>query len=127
MSEWNEDDFQSLVLQDPITYTVVLGKPLAGKTFIAKILEKHLEFKNIDVKAVEEIVKKKLGTDDEPFEGTPPIDKIESEILSIFEKDRASGKKFHYLFDGYGHPTIESFAQFCYRIGLPSNIIEAYV
>jgi dephospho-CoA kinase len=71
-------------LQEPITYTVVLGKPLAGKTFISNILAKHLEFKIVDVKAVEEIVKKKLGSEEEPFEGTPPIDKIEDEILSIF-------------------------------------------
>jgi shikimate kinase len=97
-------------MQDPIAYTVVLGKPLAGKTIISNLLAKHLEFKIVDVKAVEEIVKKKLGTEDEPFDGTPPIDKIENEIIAIFEKDRSQGKKFHYLFDSHSHPNIESFA-----------------
>jgi hypothetical protein len=127
MTQWSEDDFNSIVLKDPISYTVILGKPLAGKTFIAKLLEKYLEFKLLDVKVIEEIARKKLGTDDEPFDGTPPIASIENEIIAIFEKDKQSGKKFHYVFDGYTHPSAESFAQFCYRIGLPSNIIEAYV
>lgn len=48
---------------------MVLGKPLSGKTFISKLLEKNFGFKIIDMKALEEVVKKKLGTEEEPFEG----------------------------------------------------------
>ena len=43
------------------------------------------------MKAVEEVVKKSLGTEDEPFEGQVPIEKVEEEVLKNFEQDKKSG------------------------------------
>ena len=37
MAEWNEHDFSSIVAS-PIDYSVVMGKPLSGKTFVASAL-----------------------------------------------------------------------------------------
>lgn len=68
MSEWNVDDFVAII-QDRIDFSVVIGKPLSGKTFICKLVEKNFGFKVIDMKALEDVVKKKLGTEEEPFEG----------------------------------------------------------
>lgn len=83
MAEWNDYDFQNIV-SEPVDYSVLIGQPLSGKTFISNALVKHLGFKLVDMKAVEEVVKKSLGTEDEPFEGQVPIDKVEAEIIKNF-------------------------------------------
>lgn len=86
MSNWSYQTFSELI-SNKIDYTVIIGKPLAGKTFICKLLEKHLGFKIIDMKALEEVVKKRLGSEEEPFEGEVPISEVEKEIFSMFDKD----------------------------------------
>lgn len=40
------------------------------------------------MKAVEEVVRKGLGTEDEPFEGQVPIEKVEEEVIKNFQRDR---------------------------------------
>lgn len=79
------------------------------------------------MKALEEVVKKRLGTEEEPFEGEVPVPEVEKEIFSIFDRDMKSGKKYHYVFDNYSHKDVGNFADFVYRIGTPINIIEVFV
>jgi adenylate kinase family enzyme len=40
MSSWSFDTFNDLI-SDKMDYSVVIGKPLSGKTFLCKLLEKH--------------------------------------------------------------------------------------
>lgn len=52
-----------------IDYGVVHGRTLSGKTEVCSQIKKLLGYKIIDMKQIVEDVKKKLGTEDEPFEG----------------------------------------------------------
>lgn len=79
------------------------------------------------MKALEEVVKKRLGSDEEPFEGEVPVPEVEKEIFSIFDKDMKSGKKYHYVFDGYSHKNVDNFVEFVNRIGTPIYIIESFI
>lgn len=126
MSNWNYQAFQELI-SDKVDFSVIIGKPLSGKTFLAKLLDKHLGFKIIDMTEVEKVVKKRLGTEEEPFEGEVPVAEIEKEIFSVFDKDMQSGKKYHYVFDSYTHKNVADFAGFVHRIGTPVYIIEAVI
>lgn len=47
----------------------MLGQSLSGKTELANFLAKSMGMNLIDLNAVNEKVKKTLGTEDEPFEG----------------------------------------------------------
>jgi ABC-type phosphate transport system substrate-binding protein len=47
-------------------------------------------------------LKKKMGTDEEPFEGEVPIANIEKEIISII---RNSESNTRFIFDDYTHKT----------------------
>ena len=83
MAQWDFEAFQEIIT-DKIDFSVLIGKPLAGKTTLCKLLEKHCDFKVVDMKSLEEVVRKRLGTEDEPFEGDVPIPEIEKEIVNNF-------------------------------------------
>lgn len=126
MSNWDYQAFNELI-SEKVDFSIMLGKPLTGKTFLCKLLEKYLGFKIIDMKALEEVARKKLGTEEEPFEGDVPVPEVEKEIFSLFDSDDKAGKKYHYIFDGYTHKEVAEFANFINRIGTPISIIEASV
>jgi broad-specificity NMP kinase len=75
MSEWDYQLFDEK-LGNKVDYGVMVGKPLSGKTTLAKVFKDDMDYTVIDMKVLAEICKKKLGTDDEPFEGEVGIDKI---------------------------------------------------
>ena len=53
----------------------MLGQTLVGKTELANYLSKSMGMKLIDLNAINEKVKKSLGTEDEPYEGElAPLD-----------------------------------------------------
>lgn len=80
VKSWNTDTFQEF-FSPQVDYSVVLGKPLSGKTSVCNLLAKHLNFQVIDFKAVEEKVRKGLGTEDEPFEGDVPLPAIAESVI----------------------------------------------
>jgi hypothetical protein len=88
-------------------------------------MSKQLGHKIIDMKAVEEQVKKKLGTEEEPFEGEVPIAKVEDAILEMIDGDVRANRKISYVFDGYIHKTVDDFCALLQRIGSPSCVIQA--
>jgi hypothetical protein len=55
----------------------------------------------IDWKAIEEEVKKSLGTEDAPFEGVPPLAKLEDAVVKLIQTERSKGLKNFYLFDSF--------------------------
>ncbi len=61
--------------------------PLSGKTFLANLLAKHLGYRVLDYKVIEEAVKKQMGTEEEPFEGDVPTDKVNDEVVKIIRRD----------------------------------------
>lgn len=68
MSNWNESNFYK-IMYPGTNFAVVVGKPLTGKTTVSNLLAKHLNFKLIDFKVVEEEVKKSMAGEDEAFDG----------------------------------------------------------
>lgn len=67
----------------------------------------------VDWKAVEETVKKSLGTEEEPFEGKVPLEKVEEAVVRMVETDRRGGSKVQYIFDSFPlHASAEDFYRF---------------
>lgn len=46
-----------------------------------------------------------MGTDEEPFEGDVPKDKVYEALLKQIGGDRQKNQKFTYIFDGIPNPT----------------------
>lgn len=62
-----------------------------------------------------------MGTEDEPFEGDVPIEKVEECILEIVSKDKSMNEKFCYIFDSWEHKDADAFFCFMYEeFGLPN-------
>lgn len=56
---------------------VVVGAPYTGKTTVSTMMGKHIGYKVIDMKYIsEEVTRKRLGTEDEPFEGDVPLHEV---------------------------------------------------
>jgi hypothetical protein len=102
MSKWDDAKWQEIIgAGAKIEWAAVIGLPYQGKTQLANILGKHLGYKLIDWKAIEEEVKKSLGTEDAPFEGVPPTPKIEDAVLKQINADKSKGHKVSYIFDSF--------------------------
>jgi hypothetical protein len=115
MSEFNGLDF--LQMTDPnykCDYSLVLGLALSGKTLLCNLLKKLYGFKVIDWKVIEEMVKKSLGTEEEPFEGTVTTPQLEAKVMEIIKKEKSSGAAVKFVFDGFPHTNGADFGQFCY-------------
>jgi hypothetical protein len=54
---------------------------------------------------IAEECKKRLGTEDEPFEGEAPLAEVEKDTIAIVNKDKAANQQYTYIFDGYLHKT----------------------
>lgn len=56
----------------------MVGKSLSGKTTLSEVMREKLNFKIIDMKKIQVEIRKKMGTDEEPFEGEVPIASVEN-------------------------------------------------
>jgi len=102
MSKWDDQKWQEIIgAGSKIEWSAVVGYPYQGKTVLANILSKNLGFKLVDWKALEEEVKKSLGTEDAPFEGVPPTPKMEDAVVKLIHTDKAKGIKSNYIFDSF--------------------------
>ena len=100
MSSWDFQRFNEL-LGNKVDFSVVIGRALSGKSFVCSKMSQDLGYKPIDMKAMEEGVKKRLGTDEEPFEGDVPIGEVEKDVLALIQ----SCNKVKFVFDGFLHKT----------------------
>jgi hypothetical protein len=113
MSKWDDSKWSELVDGNKVDWSIVVGMPFQGRSTLAGIISKHLGYKLIDWKVVEEQVKKSLGTEEEPFEGKVPLGKVEEAVLRMIEKDKRSGNKGQYIFDSFPlHSTAADFYKF---------------
>lgn len=106
MEEWDASTFEEH-LGKKVNWALLTGRSLSGKTAVANALCSIIKAKVINMTAISESIKKTLGTDEEPFEGEVPLEKVEEHILNTVTVDRAAGNKFIYLFDGWLHPSTE--------------------
>jgi hypothetical protein len=111
MREWDAEQF-SAFLGQKIDWAVVVGRSLSGKSEVAKELCSLVRGKVINMANISAAVAKTLGTEDEPFEGEVPCDKVEQAVLQQIEADRARGDRFTYIFDGFIHKKACDFIEF---------------
>lgn len=128
MSKWDDQKWQEIIGGAKIEWSAIIGLPYQGKTQLASILSKQLGFKLIDWKQLEEEVKKSLGTEDAPFEGVPPIAKMEDAVLRVIDTDRAKGVKNSYIFDSFPYhqsaADVHSFTVSKLRSPLPDYLFD---
>jgi len=111
MREWDSEHFKQHMGQS-IDWCFVVGKQFSGKSELAKLLAPMVRGKVISMAAHGEAAKKKLGTEEEPFEGEVPAEKIEECVLEEVNGDRARGERWTYIFDGFTHKTATEFLNF---------------
>jgi len=102
MKSWDESSFNKMLGSD-VSYGVVMGRPLAGKTVVSNYISSLIGGKVISLTGISETVKKTMGTEEEPFEGEVPTIKVYEAVLEQISQDRMNNKKFTYIFDGYSH------------------------
>lgn len=74
----------------------------------------------ISMNAISEEVRKRLSTEDEPFEGDVPMNEIEKDIVELI--NTRSGVCF--IFDGFMHAKAEDFIAFIEQFGSPRFIVN---
>jgi len=57
--------------------------------------------------AISEDVRKRLSTEDEPFEGDVPLPEIEKDIVNMM--NAATGNRAIFVFDGFMHANADEF------------------
>jgi len=63
------------------------------------------------MKDIQENIRQRLSTEEEPYEGEVPIGDIEKDIIEIIETTKAkSDSRIIFIFDGYIHSSGEEFA-----------------
>lgn len=66
-----------------------------------------------------------MGTEEEPFEGDVPVDKIEAAVCEQVSADRAAGNKYTYLYDSWPQKSLGDFLKFAEgEFGLPTFTIH---
>lgn len=72
MNEWDPNTFEDC-LGKKIQWGIVTGRPYSNKEETAKQLAALCKGKVISMKNIAEMLKAKMGTEDEPFEGDVPL------------------------------------------------------
>jgi len=124
MNEWDSSTFAEH-LGKKINFGVVIGKSLSGKKTVAAQLSKIINGKVINMANIAEELKKNMGTEEEPFEGEVPVEKVEEAILEIVSNDRTADRKFTYIFADWVHKSAMDFLNAMNQeFGLPTFAIE---
>lgn len=124
MCEWDFSAFEA-ALGKKVSWGIVSGREYSGKAELARSLASIIKGKVISMKVIAEDLKKKLGTEEEPFEGEVPATKIEEAILEVVSNDRAANQSFTYIFDDWTHKSATDFINALHQeLGLPSFSIH---
>lgn len=91
----------SKITENPTKFSLVYGEGSSGRTTVCKMLESVLGSKTIDLKLVKEDLRKRRGTEEEPYEGEITTEEISDEVRSIIASDKRAGLVTHYVFDHY--------------------------
>lgn len=127
MKEWNSREFEEQ-LGSKTEWGIISGRSLSGKTTVANMVAQLNRGKILNMEKISEECKKRLGTEDEPFEGDVPIAEVEKDCIAIVNKDKACGEQYTYLFDGYLHKNAEAFVNwFATCFGCPSFHLQLAV
>ena len=123
-SNWNANSFEDM-LGKKVQWGIVHGRQFSGAEECAKKLCGMVKGKIIDMKFISEELKKKMGTEDEPFEGEVPMDKVEEAILDLVSRDRSANEKYCYIFNSWQHANATDFVNAIHgEFGLPNFCIH---
>ena len=87
-----------------------------------------MKSKVIDMNKIAEETRKKMGTEEEPFEGDVPMAKVQEAVLDMIESDRLNNNKFVYLFDSFTHKSPSEFINFAHKyIGFAQAWIHCHM
>lgn len=75
MNEWDANTFESH-LGNQVSWGMFTGRSLSGKKTASAILNTLIKGKIVNMAEIANELKKKLGTEEEPFEGEVPLDKV---------------------------------------------------
>ena len=126
MDTWDPALFEEK-LGNKTEFGLVLGQTLSGKTELANYLSKSMGMQLIDLNAVNEKVKKSLGTEDEPYEGDlAPLDAIEADVAATVKACTAGGARAKFVFDGFAttHKTPAAVMALVGKFGVPEFVLN---
>lgn len=116
MAKWDLETFNAH-LGNKITWGFITARAYANKSAVADEMASMTLSKVINMNAVSEGVRKRLSTEEEPFEGDVPMAEVEADICAMIKGDA----KCAYLFDGFNHKTPKEFLEWaCGAFGNPS-------
>lgn len=118
MDHWSKQLFDEK-LGNKTSYGFIVGRHLAGKSFLAGNMKTLLGFEVISMADLTEAVRKTMGDEDTPFEGEVPIEKVEEAVMKQIEDTKATSLKPKFVFDGYTHASHEAFWAFVQKLGMP--------
>ncbi len=121
MNKWDNRQFCEM-LGSKVDYAVVHGRALSGKTTVASYMSSQLGFKLVSMAAMEEQLKKKLGTEEEPVENVP-MDKLHDAVVEMIEDGKKQGCKGPYVFDGFKCEKTEDIIALFKKIGPPDAFV----
>ena len=110
-------------------WSILLGRKYSGIESLGVLIAELTSGKMVNMEVIEkEVTKKRLYPDEEEGAETEPISvaEVEKDVLAMIEADKAAGKTFNYIFDGYKHETVKAFIDFTTsNLGSPSSIVLA--
>ena len=124
MIEWDASTFEDH-LGKKVAWGMLTGRSYSGKKTVAAAIASLIKGKVLNMVEIATELKKKMGTEEEPYEGEVSIAKVEEEILRIVQKDKESNQKFTYIFDSWLHKTTIEFIDYMHaEFGLPNFSIH---
>jgi len=124
MNEWDASTFDGH-LGNKVAWGMFTGRSFSGKKTVAAELQKSIKSKLVNMADLAAELKKTMGTEEEPFEGDVPLEKVEDAICQLVHSDRAAHNKFTYLFESWMHKTATDFIGFItHEFGNPTFVIN---
>lgn len=75
------------------------------------------------MKEIQNNIRQKLSTEDEPYEGDIDIKEVEKEVIdNIAQASAKSEGRFKFVFDGYAHQNVVLFIEFLEKFGKPQFV-----
>jgi len=75
MNDWDETTFEEH-LGEKVSWGIVTGRDYSGASVVTQELCHMTHGKNIKMNTIAEELKKKMGTEEEPFEGDVPVEDV---------------------------------------------------
>lgn len=81
MNNWDQSTFEEH-LGKKVSWGIVTGRDYSGSAMVAQELCAIVNGKQIKMAAVSEDLKKKMGTEEEPFEGEVPVADVQAAVCA---------------------------------------------